>query len=86
MRCRSSIEPDSETIWFRGKEEIDFSKEEHIRTNSFGDLIFVNPQPGDNDPTGEYTCSLKNQFGVTKLGYMLQVGLSCEKNFYIFKN
>ena len=72
------MERDTETIWFRGTEEIDFSKEKFLRTNSLGDITFINPQPGDNDPSGSYTCHLKNQFGTTELGYMLQVALACK--------
>lgn len=83
LSCRSSIDPDAETIWFKGTQRIYFDGNDHLKTNSQHDLIFINPQVGENDPTGKYTCHVKNQFGTTELGYFLTVSLACESIFLI---
>ena len=77
---------DAETIWFRGAglaaKQIDFSKEDKSKviTNKNQDLIFLNPQPEplDLDPSGFYTCHVKNQYGTVELGYDLKVSLACK--------
>lgn len=85
LRCKSSGEPDAETIWFKGNERINFdSNNKYIQTNDKQDLIFVNPQTGESDPTGKYTCHVKNKYGTTELGYFLSVSLACEFFFFFF--
>lgn len=86
MKCKDTNELDAETIWFRGAglaaEPIDFSKEDktQIITNENQDLIFLNPQPepADMNPSGFYTCHVKNQYGTKELGYDLKVSLACK--------
>lgn len=93
LTCKDSNELDAETIWFRGAgiaaERIDFSKEDKTKiiTNKNQDLIFLNPQPepAGRNPSGFYTCHVKNDIGTKELGYDLKVSLAC-KFFLIILN
>ena len=87
MKCKDTNEPKAETIWYKGqgsaKQKIIFGTDDHVQTNDNQDLIFINPQPEENNPTGYYSCKVKNQYGEKELGYDLKVTLACKLNIVL---